>query len=253
MENNLSPTRPLAGKVVLVTGASRGIGRAIAERLSHDGAAVVVNYTQSAAKAEEVVAALVASGGKAVAVQADVSHPSDIQRLFAQTQEYFGRLDILINNAGVSDSGPLGTLDADKYAHIFDLNVRGVVLVSQEALSHFGPEGGRIINLSSVMGNRPVPGASLYATSKAALDSLTQSWAGELGLRGITVNAVAPGMTETDMRLSIPAPMQQNIISRTAMGLFGQPQEIADVVSFLAGHDGRWITGQTLYADGGLR
>ena len=251
MENSPS-SRPLAGKVALVTGASRGIGRAIAERLSHDGAAVVVNYTQSAAQADEVVAALLASGGQAVAVQADVRQPAAIQRLFEQVAQQFGHLDILVNNAGVAGRGPLGTLDETAYAHIFDLNVRGVVLATQEAIRRFGPDGGRVISLSSVMGNRAVPGSSLYAASKAALDSLTKSWAGELGARGITVNAVAPGITETDMGKAIPAPVQQSAISRTAMGRVGQPQEIADVVSFLASHEARWITGQTIYADGGF-
>jgi 3-oxoacyl-[acyl-carrier protein] reductase len=253
MENTPTSTRPLAGKVALVTGASRGIGRATAERLSRDGATVVVNYANSAAKAEEVVAALVAAGGQAVAVQADMRQPADIHRLFEQTLAQFGRLDILVNNAGVADPGPLDSSDEALYAQVFDLNVRGVLLATQEAARRFGQEGGRIINLSSVLSRRPVPGGALYGASKAALNSLTQSWAAELGPRGITVNAVGPGLTETDMAAALPPEVQQDAINHTALGRLGRPDEIADVVAFLAGHDARWITGQTIYVDGGFR
>lgn len=239
--------------MALVTGASRGIGRAIAERLGRDGAAVVVNYARSAAQADEVVAALVAGGGRAVAIQADMSRVADLRRLFAEAQAYFGRLDILVNNAGVAGGGPLDSLDEARFARVFDLNVRGTVLAAQEATRRFGPDGGHIVNLSSIMGTRPMAGSLLYAASKAAIDSLTRNLAVELGPRNIRVNGVAPGLIDTDLAAGISAATHR-LLGTTALGRsLGQPAEVADVVSFLVGPDSRWLTGQTLFVDGGLR
>ncbi|WP_206513027.1 glucose 1-dehydrogenase [Larkinella soli] len=243
----------LNGKVAVVTGASRGIGRAIAERLSHDGAAVVVNYSQNADKAWELVARLEADGGRALAVRADLSKLADVQNLFEQVEQHFGHLDILVNNAGVAGGSPLDGLDENDYARIFDLNVRGVVFATQEAVRRFGPDGGRVINLSSVLGRMASPYSSLYAASKAAVDSITRSLAAELGSRHITVNAIAPGLTATDMGDSFPTEVKQTVIRNTALGRLGEPQDIADVVAFIASDEARWINGQTIYADGGLR
>jgi 3-oxoacyl-[acyl-carrier protein] reductase len=253
MKTTLTSAQPLAGKVAIVTGASRGIGRAIAERLSHDGAAVVINYSQNAAKAEALAAELVAAGGRAVAVRADLGQLDEVRDLFKQTQAHFGRLDILVNNAGVAGGGPIDGLDESQYARIFDLNVRGGLFAAQEAARQFGPDGGRIINLSSVMGNRPSPLRTVYAASKAAVDSITKSLAAELGARRITVNSVAPGLTATDMGLSVPEEFQRQVVGNTALGRLGEPQDIADVVAFVASDAARWISGQTIYADGGLR
>lgn len=253
MENTQHSARPLAGKVALVTGASRGIGRAIAQRLSEQGAAIVVNYAQNAGKAEALAADLVARGGQALAVRADMGNLAEVSQLFEQVVAHFGRLDILVNNAGVLVDGPLEALDAAAYARSFDVNVRGVLFASQEAARRFGPEGGRIVNLSSVLGNRPAPGSAVYAATKAAVNSLTQSLAAELGARHITVNAVAPGLTETDMGAATAPTIHQYVIANTALGRLGRPEDIAEVVAFLVSDAGRWISGQTLYADGGLR
>lgn len=242
---------PLAGKVAIVTGASRGIGRAVAQRLSRDGAAVVINYTQNAAKANELVAELTAQGGQALAVQADLGIVADIRQLFEQAKQHFGHLDILVNNAGTAGGSPLDAITEEHFDSIFNVNVRGTVFAAQEAARQFGPEGGRIINLSSVLGNRPSPGTAIYAATKAAIDSITKTLAAELGPRGIRVNAVAPALTVTDMGTHTPAAFQEYTAAHTALGRMGQPEEIADVVAFLAGHDGRWVSGQTIYADGG--
>ncbi len=243
-------TLPLTGEVAVVTGASRGIGKAIAQRLSRDGAAVVINYTTNADKAHELVTKLTAQGGQALAIQADLGKIADIRRLFEQVKRHFGRLDILVNNAGVSGGQALDTITEARFTEIFDVNVRGVVFASQEAARCFGPAGGRIINLSSVLA-RHAPGNLVYGATKAAIDSITKSMAIELGPRGIRVNAVAPGLTVTDMGTSTPTTLQENAVKHTALGRMGEPEEIADVVAFLAGRDGRWISGQTIYTDGG--
>ncbi|QJX47976.1 glucose 1-dehydrogenase [Hymenobacter taeanensis] len=251
MENVQNSGRPLAGKVAIVTGASRGIGRAVAEQLGQQGAAVVVNYSQNATKAEEVVAALIAQGGRALAVQANIGNASDIRRLFEQTQQEFGRLDILVNNAGVAGEPAFGSLDEVGFAALFDVNVRGVLFAAQEAAARFGPDGGRIINLSSVLGSRPSTMSVAYGATKAAVDSITKSLAALLGPRGIRVNAVAPGLTATDMASGFPEEVRNYIAQSTALGRLGNAGDIAAVVTFLASDAGSWITGQTLYADGG--
>lgn len=244
----------MTGKVAVVTGASRGIGRAVAERFARDGARVVVNYARSGDQAEQVVAGIRERGGEAIAVRADMGQPEQIAQLFEQTTERFGRLDVLVNNAGAYDAHRLERSDEAHYAALFDVNVRGVLLASREAARRFGETGGRIINISSGAARAAVPGGAVYAASKAAVEALTRCHAAELGPRGITVNAVAPGFTESDMLdVALPAEARDGMIALTALGRLGRPEDIADVVAFLTSDDARWITGETIGASGGLR
>lgn len=244
----------MTGKVAVVTGASRGIGRAVAERFARDGARVVVNYARSVDQAEQVVAGIREWGGEAIAVWADMGRPEQIAQLFEQTTERFGRLDVLVNNAGAYDAHRLERSDEAHYAALFDVNVRGVLLASREAARRFGETGGRIINISSGAARAAVPGGAVYAASKAAVEALTRCHAAELGPRGITVNAVAPGFTESDMLdVALPAEARDGMIALTALGRLGRPEDIADVVAFLTSDDARWITGETIGASGGLR
>lgn len=244
----------MTGKVAVVTGASRGIGRAVAERFARDGARVVVNYARSVDQAEQVVAGIRERGGEAIAVRADMGQPEQIAQLFEQTTERFGRLDVLVNNAGAYDAQRLERSDEAHYAALFDVNVRGVLLASREAARRFGETGGRIINISSGAARAAVPGGAVYAASKAAVEALTRCHAAELGPRGITVNAVAPGFTESDMLdVALPAEARDGMIALTALGRLGRPEDIADVVAFLTSDDARWITGEIVGASGGLR
>src|SRR5687768_3768421 len=190
-------SQKLEGKVAVVTGASKGIGAAIAVHLAAEGAAVVVNYSSSKEGAERVVEKIVRKGGKAIAVQANVAKPQDIGRLFAETSKAFGRLDILVNNAGIYEFAPLEQVTAEHFHKHFDLNVLGLILTSQEAVKHFGPAGGSIINISSLVSTYGVPNASVYAGTKGAVDAVTRSLAKELGGRKIRVNSINPGMVET--------------------------------------------------------
>lgn len=243
----------LEGKVALVTGASRGIGAGIARRLAADGAQVVVNYASREDAAKRVVGEIEAAGGQAIAVQADMSDLDAVRNLFARTMERFGRLDILVNNAALAENLPLNAVDADHYERIFHVNVRGPLFAMQEAARLFDAPGGRIINISSGITQVPAPFALLYAATKAALDNLTLSIAHDLGKRGITVNAVAPGTTESDMLNAVMSQeMQQAMIANTALGRLGTPEDIAAVVAFLASDAGGWITGQVISASGGL-
>jgi len=244
---------PLSGKVAIVTGASRGIGAAIARRLAADGAAVVVNYASNAGAAETVVHGIQAAGGRATAVRADLTDVSQIPPLFAAAVKSFQGTHILVNNAGVADNDvPLERITPEHYHKIFDLNVRGALLATREAAAHM-TEGGRIINISSSITRAAVPGSSVYSASKAALEMLSKSLAAELGPRGITVNAVLPGLTETDMLRSVFTDEQlQPMIARTPLQRLGTPQDIADVVAFLASDQSRWITGQSISVSGGL-
>ncbi len=244
----------LAGRVAIVTGASRGIGAAVARRLARDGTAVVIGYARNAQAAQCVASAIKKEGGEAVTIQADMGEPAQIESLAAQAVERFGRLDILVNNAAVSDFGPLEAMDAAFYERMFSINVRGPLLAMRAASPHFGRQGGRIVNISSSITRSPTAQWGVYASSKAALEALTACVAQELGPRNITVNAVAPGVTQTDMLQSvIPADAQQMMAQNTALGRLGQPDDIADVVAFLCSHEARWITGQTLIANGGLK
>ena len=243
----------LAGKVAIVTGGSRGIGAAIAKRLAKDGAIVILAYSKKADAGAQVVAEIEARGGEAEAIQANLAHLDQVRRLIAETLEGYGRLDILVNNAGVAEFLPLDAITETHYAHLFDVNVRGLLFATQEAARHLG-EGGRIINITSGAAQSAPPGASVYSAAKAAVEALTKSHAAELGARGITVNAIAPGITATDMLDAvIPTHVQQAMIGNTALGRLGAPEDIADVVAFLASEDARWITGQILGVSGGLR
>lgn len=244
----------LQGKVAVVTGASRGIGAAIARRLARDGAVVIVGYSQNQVAAQQVVREIEQSGGEAEAIRADVADLEQVKQLFAETMQGFGRLDILVNNAGVAEFRPLEAIDAAHYAHQFDVNVRGLLFATQEAAQRFGAEGGCIVNITSGAAKAAPPGTSVYSATKAAVEAMTLSHAAELGPRQIRVNAVAPGITETDMlQANMPAPVQKAMIETTALRRLGTPEDIADVVAFLASHEARWITGQVLGVSGGLR
>ena len=248
------PTSPttgeLAGKVALVTGASRGIGRAIALRLGRAGASVIVNYASSPDRAQEVVAAIEAAGGRATAIQADLSQPADVARLFQQSEEFFGGLDIVVNNAGAYLSKPLAEVTVDDFNQIFDLDVKGTFLAMQEAARRVR-DGGRIINISTGQTAVAFPGGSVYAGSKAAVEQFGLVLAKELGSRQITVNNVLPGAVETES-LAVPEAVQQQLIQNTPLGRLGQPEDIAEVVGFLASPAARWMTGQNVRATGGL-
>ena len=244
----------LAGRVAIVTGASRGIGAAIARRLSRDGAQIAIGFSRNEARAQQQVAELTAAGGQAIAVQADVSDEAQLEHLFVRTVEKFGRVDILVNNAGVSGFRDLEATDAGFYDEIFGVNARGPLLAMRLAARYFTGEGGRIVNISSSITRSPTAQWAIYAASKAALEMMTACIALELGPRGITVNAVAPGITETDMLSQvIPTEVQQQMAKSTALRRLGQPDDIADVVAFLCSHEARWITGQTVIANGGLK
>lgn len=243
----------LAGKVAVVTGASRGIGAAIAKRLAREGAIVLVNYHQNAAAAGRVVEEIEARGGEAEAIQGDLADLEQIQRLFREVQEGFGRLDILVNNAGTAEFRALEEVDAEHYRRQFDLNVRGVLFATREAAGRMG-QGGRIVNISSGAAQSTPPTTTVYAATKAAIEAMTKCLANELGPRGITVNVVAPGLTETDLlQTVIPKEAQEAMAARTPLGRLGTPEDIAEVVAFLASDAARWVTGQVIAASGGLR
>jgi 3-oxoacyl-[acyl-carrier protein] reductase len=240
----------LSGKVAIVTGSSRGIGRGIAERLGRDGASVVVNYSGSEEDANEVVDAIVAAGGKGVAIQASLSKLADIRRLFAETIQHFGQLDILVNNAGIASMGAIAEVTEEEYSKVFDINVRGVLFALQEA-SRSMKNDGRIINVSSSTTLYPNARTGVYAASKAAVKLLTQVLAKEVGDRHITVNTVTPGPVSPGMFDNAPPKMQQQAAESSPFNRIGTPQDIADVVAFLVIEEARWLTGQEICANGG--
>jgi 3-oxoacyl-[acyl-carrier protein] reductase len=246
----------LTNKVAVVTGASKGIGAGIAKALAADGASVVVNYASSKEGADKVVADIKAKGGKAVAVQGDVSKQADISKLFAETKKAFGRLDVLVNNAGVYEFSPLGEVTEAQFHKMFDLNVLGLILSSQEALKYFGPEGGSIINIGSVASSSNPPTASVYTATKGAVDSVTRTLSKELGPKKIRVNSINPGMVETEGVHTagvIGSDFQKWAVSQTPLGRIGQPTDIAPVAVFLASDDSNWLTGELILAGGGSR
>jgi len=247
-------TNKLAGKVAIVTGASKGIGAAIAKHLAAEGASVVVNYASSKAGADKVVAEINGAGGKAVAAQGDVAQKADVERLFAGTKKAFGSLDILVNNAGIYDLAPAGQITEELFHRHFNLNVLGVIFAIQEALNYFGPAGGSIINTSSVVSTLSPAGNAVYNATKSAVDGLTRTFAKELGARKIRVNSVNPGPVETEgTRSAGVIDRFQAYAAVTPLGRIGQPDDIAPVVVFLASPDSGWITGESIYAAGGLR
>src|SRR5215208_3000572 len=246
----------LQNKVAVVTGASKGIGASIARHLAAEGAAVVVNYSTSKEGADRVVAEIAAGGGRAVAVRANVARQDDIRRLFAETREAFGRLDILVNNAGIYEFAPIEEVTAEHFHRQFDLNVLGLILASQEAVKHFGPEGGSIVNISSVVSTSAPPNAAVYSATKAAVDAVTKSLAKELGPRKIRVNSINPGMVETEGVHAAgiaESDFRKQVEAQTPLGRIGQPQDIAPAAVYLASSDSAWVTGESLYISGGLR
>ncbi|MGE3806695.1 MAG: SDR family NAD(P)-dependent oxidoreductase [Gemmataceae bacterium] len=245
----------LAGKIAVVTGASKGIGAGIARQLAADGATVVVNYSSSKEGADRVVNDIVKQGGKAIAVQANVSRQADIQRLFAETRKAFDKVDILVNNAGIYEFAPLAEVTAEHFHKMFDLNVLGLILCAQEAVKHMGP-GGSIVNISSVAATASPAGTAVYSATKAAVDSVTRTLAKELGPRNIRVNSVNPGMVETeglDAGGISESEFRKTIEATTPLGRIGLPRDIAPAVAFLSSEDASWLTGETLFIAGGYR
>ena len=246
----------LSNKVAVVTGASKGIGAEIARSLAAEGAAVVVNYASSAGGAERVVEAIKSAGGRAVAVQGDVSKPEDIRRLFDETKRTFGRLDVLINNAGVYNFAPLEQITPEHFHKQFDLNVLGLLLATQEAVKHFGDTGGSVVNISSIVAKVSVPSAAVYSATKAAVDAVTRTLAAELGPRRVRVNSVNPGMVITEGNAMAADPedaFRKQYVAGAPLGRVGGVDDIAPAVVFLASDDSKWITGESLYITGGYR
>jgi 3-oxoacyl-[acyl-carrier protein] reductase len=246
----------LTNKVAVVTGASKGIGAAIAKGLAAEGAAVVVNYASSKKDADGVVADIVKKGGKAVAVPGDVSKASDVERLFAETSKAFGRLDVLVNNAGVYQFAPLEQITEEHFHRQFNTNVLGLLLTTREAAKLFGPEGGSIINIGSAVSSLTPPASAVYTASKSAVDAVTHVLAKELGPKKIRVNSINPGMVETEGTHAqgfIGSDFQKQLEAQTPLGGIAKPANIAPIAVFLASEDSGWLTGETLLASGGLR
>jgi len=246
----------LKNKVAIVTGASKGIGAGIAKSLAAEGAAVVVNYASSKEGADRVVAEITGNGGKAVAVQGDVSNASDVQRLFAETKRAFGKLDVLVNNAGVYQFAALGEITEEQFHRLFNTNVLGLILASQEAAKLFGPEGGSIIKIGSTASRLTPPMTAVYTATKGAVDAVTHVLAKELGPKKIRVNSINPGMVETEgVHTSgiIGSDFQKQMEAQTPLGRIAQPDDIAPIAVFLASADSGWLTGEILLASGGLR
>jgi 3-oxoacyl-[acyl-carrier protein] reductase len=246
----------LKNKVAVVTGASKGIGAAIAKGLAAEGASVVVNYSSSKEGADRVVADIAAKGGKAVAVQGDVSKAKDVERIFAETKKQFGALDVLVNNAGIYEFAPIGEVTEDKFHRLFNTNVLGLLLASQQAANLFGPEGGSIINIGSVVSRITPPGSSIYSATKSAVDAITGALARELGPKKIRVNSINPGMVETEGVHAagiLGTDFEKGAVAQTPLGRIAQPGDIAPLAVFLASADSGWLTGETILASGGLR
>ena len=250
-----SSTHKLAGKTALVTGASKGIGASIAKHLAAAGAHVVVNYASSKAGADKVVAEITAAGGKAVAVQGDVSKPEDITRLVAETQTKVGHLDILVNNAGVFEFAPLAAITPEHFHRQFNINVLGLLLTTQAAVKLFPERGGSIINIGSVVSSLTPPDSAVYTGTKGAVDAITGVLAKELGPKKIRVNALNPGMVETEGSRAagfIGSDFEKGIVAQTPLGRTGQPSDIATIAVFLASDDSGWLTGEAIRAGGGM-
>ena len=249
-------SKKLEGKVAVVTGASKGIGAGIARALADEGASVVVNYSSSKQGADRVVAEIAGRGGKAIAVQGDVSKQADIKRLFSEAKKTFGRLDILVNNAGVYELAPLEGVTEELFHKHFNLNVLGLLLTTKEAVTHMGPDGGSIINIGSIASSLRPPTSALYAATKAGVDAITGVLAKELGPRKIRVNSISPGMIETEGVHAtgfFGSGFQKMVETQAPLGRIGQPDDIAPTAVYLASSDSKYMTGETLVVSGGLR
>ncbi|MBG9455145.1 3-oxoacyl-ACP reductase [Lysinibacillus sphaericus] len=245
--------RKLEGKVAVVTGASRGIGRAIALKLANEGAKVVVNYSGSQAKAEEVVAMIQENGGEAIAVQASVSKTEEVTALMDATVKTFGSLDILVNNAGITRDNLLMRMKEDEWDDVLDTNLKGVFLCTKAVTRQMMKQrAGRIINISSIVGVAGNAGQANYVAAKAGVIGLTKTTAKELASRNILVNAIAPGFIETEMTDQLPEDIKQGMLTQIPLAKLGQPEDIAKAVTFLASDDATYMTGQTLHIDGGM-
>lgn len=246
----------LSGKVAVVTGASKGIGAGIAKAFAGAGASVVVNYASSRDGAERVVRAIVERGGNAVAIQGDVAKSADVRRLFEETERRFGSLDVLVNNAGVYQFDTLEEITEDEFHRQFNTNVLGSILTAQEAIRQFGEDGGSIINIGSVVSEKAIPGGAVYSATKGAIDTLTRVLAAELGPRKIRVNAIAPGVIETEGTHAagiIGSDLEGQVVAGTPLGRYGLPEDVAKIAVFLASDDSGWLTGERLVASGGFR
>ncbi len=249
-------SKKLVGKVAIVTGASKGIGAAIAKALAAEGALVTVNYSSSKADGEKIAKEISALGGKAIAVQANMSKHAEIDRLFTETKKTLGKLDILVNNAGIYEFGPLESVTEEQFHKQFNLNVLGLLLACQAAVKLFDSSGGNIINISSVVSTLAVPNGAVYSGTKGAVDAITRSLAAELGPRKIRINAIRPGMVETEGFRSAgiaESEMRKQVEAQTPVGRIGQPRDIAGLAAFLASDDSSWITGETFVVSGGYR
>ena len=246
----------LVGKVAVVTGASKGIGAGIAKALAAAGAAVVVNYSSSKEGADRVVTEITGSGGKAIAVQGDVSKAADVKRLFAEAKKAFGTLDVLVNNAGVYQFAPLEDVTESEFHRQFNTNVLVLILATQEAVKHFGEHGGSVINIGSVVSRLGMPGSTVYTATKGAVDAITLVHSKELGPRNIRVNSINPGGVETEGTHTmgmVGSDMEKQMVAQTPLGRLGQPGDIATIAVFLASADAGWLTGEKLLASGGMR
>jgi 3-oxoacyl-[acyl-carrier protein] reductase len=244
------------GKVAVVTGASKGIGAAIAKSLAAAGAAVVVNYASSREGADSVVSEITSKGGKAIAVQGDVSKAADVQRLFKETKKAFGALDVLVNNAGVYRFEPLEAVTESEFHRSFNTNVLGLMLATQEALKYFGADGGSVINIGSTASSETPPMSVVYTATKGAVDAITRVLARELGPKKIRVNSINPGGVETEGVHTAGiagSDFQKQMVKETPLGRFGQPEDVAPVAVFLASSDSAWLTGEIILASGGYR
>ena len=245
----------LTNKVAVVTGASKGIGAGIAKGLAAEGAAVVVNYASSKDGADKTVAEIKAKGGKAIAVQGDVAKAADVERLFTETKKAFGKVDVLVNNAGVYEFAPLGDVTEEHFHRIFDTNVLGPILATREAAKYLG-EGGSVINVGSVASTSGPATSVVYSATKGALDTVTRVLANELGPKKIRVNSINPGPVETEGTHAagvIGSDFINGAVAQTPLGRIGQPEDFGPIAVFLASDESGWLTGETLLASGGLR
>lgn len=243
----------LEGKVAVVTGASKGIGAGIAKALGAEGASVVVNYASDKAGADRVVEEIGKLGGKAIAVGADVAKSSDVETLFAETQKHFGKVDILINNAGVYGFGPLEGISVEEIQRQFGINVTGLLLASKAALALFSPEGGSVINIGSVVSDLTPPNTVIYNGTKGAVDAITRTLAIELGPRQIRVNAINPGPVKTEGTANFPPEAFESMRLRIPLGRLGEPVDVAGAVTFLVSEEASWISGSLIQVAGGMR